>query len=398
MKKRIVSLVCLLLTVCMLLAWPVSAAGTALIPVRVSGYNVMVLTPSNLLIMNRASLLEQFSDKQLNALGGKDSKFFPQLYFQNADATVTGNLILVKNEGAADFDTLTDEQLKKAVLKLSNVFTQEVGHDASSVYAGLSDPTAADITFLSSSDLRFVHISISGQLDGKDIRQEQYITVKDGLTLTLTFTMASYMEAEGSAVARTTAEGIRVTSSGFADMAGHWADGAAARAVEAGLFKGTSTAMFSPDRTISRAELVTVLYRSYESRTGSKDENEACTLAFTDVACDSWYLSAVNWAAENGIVKGSNHQFRPNDPVTREELTAILYRFDALLKGKSADTDARTLASAASDAALVSSWAIGSMNWALKNKYLTGMNGLLSPKSGTTRAQAAAILVRYLGV
>ena len=73
-----------------------------------------------------------------------------------------------------------------------------------------------------------------------------------------------------------------------------------------------------------------------------------------------------------------------------------LFTVDALFWGKRADTDARTLASAVFDAASVSSWAVGSMNWALKNKYLTGMNGLFAPKVGTIRAQAAAILARYL--
>ena len=144
-------------------------------------------------------------------------------------------------------------------------------------------------------------------------------------------------------------------------MAGHWADASVAKAVELGLFKGASAAVFSPDRTILRAELVTALFRLYESKTGVKDESKACTLVFTDVSCNSWYLPAVNWAVEKNVVKGSDRRFRPNDPVTREELTAILYRFDALLRGKSADTDARTLASAASDAASVSSWAVGSM-------------------------------------
>ena len=383
MKKRILSLVCLTLALVLALG-SYAMAADALLPYTLKDFGVTVLTPSSLYVMDKSSMLPHLSAEEIQAYGGADAETFPQVFFLNKDSTLKGSLIVVKDDADPDFTTLTDAQLNAAAGELTDTYTR------------LYDSVAIDTGFVSSSNLKFIHCSLSGSLGGKLVAQEQFVTVKDGLSITLTFTAANEMSGESSALALAVARGIRVSKSGFADMAGHWADASVAKTVELGLFKGTSAAVFSPDRTISRAELVTALFRLYESKTGVKDESKACTLVFTDVSCNSWYLPAVNWAVEKNVVTGSDRRFRPNDPVTREELTAILYRFDALLRGKRADTDARTLASAASDAASVSSWAVGSMNWALKNKYLTGMNGLLAPKAGTTRAQAAAILARYL--
>lgn len=157
--------------------------------------------------------------------------------------------------------------------------------------------------------------------------------------------------------------------------------------VEKGLFNGTSTTLFSPNVTMSRAMLVTVLYRL------EGEPNVRGGSGFTDVPAGSWYANAVTWAADHGIVNGtSSTTFTPNADITREQMSAILYRY-AAYKGYSI----RSAASLSSypDGAAVSSYARDAMAWAVGNGLIQGSGGKLMPGSGATRAQVAAILHRF---
>ena len=114
-------------------------------------------------------------------------------------------------------------------------------------------------------------------------------------------------------------------------------------------------------------------------------------LPFADVAEGAWYAEAVRWAASEGVVEGvSDTEFAPDDTVTREQLAAILWRY----AGESATAaDLNGYA----DGASVSGWAVTAMSWAVENMIITGSDGgLLSPLSGATRAQCAAILARFM--
>lgn len=170
----------------------------------------------------------------------------------------------------------------------------------------------------------------------------------------------------------------------FLDLEGHWAKSYAVRAVELGLFNGLSNTRFGPDEPMSRAMLVTVLHRM-------AGKPAAGNAAFTDVAAGSYYAGAMAWAAANGIVQGSDGKFRPNDPVTRQELAAILYRYDGLQAASAANA-----LKGFSDAASVAAWAREAMAWAVTKGLITGSAGKLLPTGVSTRAQVAAILVRYL--
>ena len=159
-------------------------------------------------------------------------------------------------------------------------------------------------------------------------------------------------------------------------------------AYENGLFAGTSDTTFSPNASMTRAMLVTVLYRlegepSVRGRSG-----------FSDVTFNSYYEDAVTWAADNGIVNGtSTTTFSPNANVTREQMAAILYRY---AQHKKYNTAASSGLNSFSDYASVSGYAVTAMQWAVAEKLVNGSAGKLMPTGNATRAQVAAILHRFV--
>ena len=116
-------------------------------------------------------------------------------------------------------------------------------------------------------------------------------------------------------------EATHILSRRFLDLDGtQWYADGVDDIVDRGLMNGTGPVTFEPDSTMTRAMLVTVLWRS----AGSPNEG---TNGFTDVPADQWYTQAVAWAAQNGIVNGvGNNKFDPDAKITREQLAAVLYR------------------------------------------------------------------------
>ena len=168
-----------------------------------------------------------------------------------------------------------------------------------------------------------------------------------------------------------------------------WFYGDVSYVYENGIMDGVSAETFAPNATLTRGMIVTILYRM--------ENKPAVTGAskFTDVDANEWYGAPVAWAAGNGIVTGySETTFGPNDPVTREQLAAILYRY-AVYKGMSAVTLEQNL-SRFTDADQISAYAVPAMNWAVGKGLINGADGKLSPKASATRALVAAIIHRYL--
>ena len=176
----------------------------------------------------------------------------------------------------------------------------------------------------------------------------------------------------------------------FADVSGSdWFYNDVRYVYEKGIMDGTGADRFSPNAPLTRAMIVTILYRmaGSPSVSGSSD--------FTDVAAGKWFAKAVAWAAANGIVNGyGSGLFGPNDPVTREQLAAILYRY-AVYGGMTAVTLEENLGGFA-DTAQLSAYAIQAMNWAVGQGLINGSGSNLVPKAQATRAQVAAIIHRYL--
>ena len=158
---------------------------------------------------------------------------------------------------------------------------------------------------------------------------------------------------------------------------------------ESGLMNGTAEGLFSPDLFTTRAMIVTVLWRL----SGSPVVNYY--MPFADVDQAAWYAEAVRWAASCGIVAGyDNGNFGPNDPITREQLAAILYRC-AAYRQEDTSIGADTNILSFTDAASVSEYAVPALQWACGAGILQGADGALLPTHPATRAQTAAILHRF---
>ena len=156
---------------------------------------------------------------------------------------------------------------------------------------------------------------------------------------------------------------------------------------EEGLMNGTGNGKFSPYGTLTRAMVVTILYRI---------EGEPSTRyngMFRDVANYQWYTDAVEWAAKNNIVTGyTSGKFGPEDPVTREQLAAILYRY-ALSKGSV--LPAGNSLTAYADGSNVSSYAVSAVKWAVAEGILEAQNGKLQPRDAANRAQVAIAVAAF---
>ena len=184
--------------------------------------------------------------------------------------------------------------------------------------------------------------------------------------------------------------GLSVTASaaeadtGFSDVAADaWYAEAAVYCRDNGLMNGTTATTFSPNATMTRAQLCAVLYRMAGSPEMTGRD------AFTDTPDGAWYEDAVLWAVRNRIMSGyTASTFGPHDPITREQLAAILWRY--------AGSPAAEAGEAYADEASIASWAVTAVDWARTRGFINGMSdGSFRPDGRATRAQVAAILMRY---
>ena len=158
---------------------------------------------------------------------------------------------------------------------------------------------------------------------------------------------------------------------------------------ENGLMLGTSKALFSPHGTATRGMMATILWRM-EGSPAPKGKN-----SFTDVEAGKWYADAITWTAENGIFAGyGKDKFGPDDPITREQLAAIFYRY-ADYKGY--DLTVKGNLDTFKDADKITDYAKTAMQWAVGSGLMKGKSGnLLDPQGTATRAEIAAMLHRFI--
>lgn len=172
----------------------------------------------------------------------------------------------------------------------------------------------------------------------------------------------------------------------------YWAYEDIKQAVYSGLLAGTAANTFSPETSLTRGMLVTIL-----ERLQGDDEKASGTSSFSDVKADAYYADAVAWAEENNLIAGyTDGTFKPNKAITREEFMTILFRY-ALTKQYDTGIENTEGLMSYSDEASVSDYSEEAMLWAVDHQYLRGTAAnTLSPQSTTTRAQATAILMRFL--
>lgn len=181
-----------------------------------------------------------------------------------------------------------------------------------------------------------------------------------------------------------------VLSDAFTDISKHWSKSMVSEAVDTyGLFAGTSNKTFSPDVTMSRGMLASVLYRMDVNAQASTIES-----LFEDVAEDEYYNNAVTWGKENGIIAGvSATKFAPQKAVTREQVASLLYRYAV---AHDCDVSASASLDGFKDGAKVSAYATDAMKWAVGSGLMVGKgNHDLDPQGSATRAEVATLLVKY---
>ena len=159
------------------------------------------------------------------------------------------------------------------------------------------------------------------------------------------------------------------SKAGFTDVANHWAKDAINYVTDKGLMNGTGSNTFSPNASTTRGMLMTVL-----ARYAGEDTAGGAT----------WYEKGMNWAKAKGVSDGTN----PTVNITREQLVTMLYRYAGSPKANGS-------LNSFSDAASVNSYAANAMQWAVANGIVNGLNGKLNPQNNATRAQVAAILMRF---
>ncbi len=154
------------------------------------------------------------------------------------------------------------------------------------------------------------------------------------------------------------------------------------------LLIGTSHSEFSPNATLTRAMAATVLYRL------AGEPEVTSTASFTDVPAGIWYEKAVAWAQANNVVKGyENNTFRPDVELTRQEMAVMLSRYATNVAG--IEIEASGDLNGFRDGDKVASWAYDALVWAAANQIIRGMDGKIAPNENATRAQFAAIIMRF---
>ena len=173
---------------------------------------------------------------------------------------------------------------------------------------------------------------------------------------------------------------------GYTDVpGGAWYEAAVNEVTEKGYMTGVSKGQFAPTANVTRATVVTVLWRMEGSPAPT------ATVSFGDVSPEAWYAQPVAWAKENGIANGdSRGDFKPDQPVTRQELAAFLTRYDQYRGVPLAEGSLNLY----SDANMTGVWAVESMRHAVGMGWLEGDGGRLLPGGVAIRAQLAVILQR----
>ncbi|SDC51789.1 WD40-like Beta Propeller Repeat [Paenibacillus sp. UNCCL117] len=183
----------------------------------------------------------------------------------------------------------------------------------------------------------------------------------------------------------------------FDDMASHWSRSEVQILTSRHIVNGTSDQRFEPDRVLTRAELTKLLVEALSKAGSLKSNRVDSTNPFTDVPNNAWYASYVAEAARLGLVQGDNGQFRPEDPLTREEMMVLFVRYANRLGKVTEKIEGDFVLSDYEDEVKLAPWAREAALQSISMGWITGVTpSELHPKAHTTRAEAAVVLMRVM--
>ena len=393
--KKLLQSISILLCLCLLLGVSALAAGTGRVCTVEAG-DLMFTLPDGMVMLDAEQGGALFDPETLEAS--------LDIVLSNAQGDISTQLLsAIASAGSSDAPAFTGAMLKISGAELEGdidfaSLDEESVNIMNTLYGTLGESLAGSIEGLDKLDLGmwknaqayYLKMHMEMTVEGSFCVMDEYCTFLNGEIYVFMFiTSQKEMLSSAETIMNSMIVGRHTFyPGGFPDLNGHWSAEFSAKAVELGLFTGVTETEFAPNNSMTRAMLVQVLYRMQGSP-------EAGGSTFTDVADSAWYAKAVAWASENGIVNGSNGRFDPNGLLTREQLAAILWRY-AQYEERDVSVGENTNILSYDDAQDISSYAVPSMQWACGAGLLEGSSGKLMPKSTTTRAQAATVLVRYL--
>ncbi len=289
-------------------------------------------------------------------------------------------------------ETKTADETIKNTENITEVVSQEALENATIVKVTITSGNTTIRTF--GGHRLSVDVPVDGKKHEKGKFYKVHIISADGSVET---TYGECIEKNGKLSVRVATKHLSsfvvtdIETAPFIDIPEHWAYESIKYAYNNSIMQGVDEGVFAPDDTMTRAMLVTVLYRL---------ENEPAinkSIPFVDVKVGEWYANAVTWAQQNGIVSGvSETEFAPNEDITREQMAAILYRY---VQYKKQDTSIgeNTNILSYDDAFDISEYAIEALQWTCSAGIMKGeTESTINPQGNCTRAQVATILMRYL--
>ena len=293
-------------------------------------------------------------------------------------------------------ENITVTGSESATVTIPATFTVEQRDNTPYYGITVNDPANGTVTCYAKSAAKGAEVTLTVKADVGCALDKLTVTDAGGKTVDVTkvdekaytFVMPASAVTVEAVFAPTTVEpsGLPFTDVSTSD----WFYSAVKFVYENGLMDGVGNNLFAPNATLNRAMAVTILYRLEGAPAVTTDAG------FNDVAAGTWYTDAVNWAAANNIVNGvEGNNFDPTGSLTREQMATVLYRY-AQYKG--ADVSASGDISGFADSANVSSWAADAVKWAVGSGLVNGVEGnALAPQGTSTRAQAATVLMRFVG-
>ena len=325
-----------------------------------------------------------------------------------------GSWIQVANPNFQDYQITVKDASVKAVIPLSDapVDMYTVNYEAgangtvtSSVPNGSTVMAGSEVTLTAKADSGYYCDGWTVNGVKYDGGSEKTFTVNENVTIAASFAKITISGGNPSQVITDSDKDSDKDDTGetkdddkgettpelpFTDVKGHWAADAIRLAYDNRLMNGVTDDTFAPDATLTRAMLVTTLYRM------EGEPEVSGTAAFTDVVSGSWYEKAVMWASANGIVSGvSDTSFAPDANITREQLAAMLYRYAQYKKYDSSVGEDTNILSY-DDAQSISEYAVPAIQWAVSAGLINGRTDTtIVPGGAATRAETASILARF---